>query len=190
MNLSIAKRFHKYMNTYSIMRTMKKNIQDTGIRLRKEFIQSVKGGSPVDRVHYSGAERLFILGAETGQRNPHKLFVWTEHWKMSRCALSKLGWRWTDSTHEKLFVQERLIEFLLSQSLKKGRNEVLSLLSGMARLDRKSLHGKGKLRDDSMWIREHWDPQGRHRKGLCQGHVGVICLDPWRVGKTMGLHGV
>lgn len=147
------------------MRTIKNNIQDTGIRLRNEFIQSMKGGSPVDQVHYNGAERLFVLGEGTGQRNLHKLFVWTEHWKMSGSSLSKPSWRWTDSTHEKLFVQERLVEFLLSQPLKKGRNEVPSLLSEMqghwlARLGGESLHGRGKFRDDSIWLWEHWDPRG------------------------------
>lgn len=65
--LCIAKRFCKYVNTYSIMRTIKNNIQDTGIRLRKEFIQLMKGGSPVDRVHYNVAERLFILGEGTNR---------------------------------------------------------------------------------------------------------------------------
>ena len=56
------------------------NVQDTGIRLRKKSIQSMKGRDSgvtriVDTVHYSGDGRLFALGVGTGQRNPHRIYV-------------------------------------------------------------------------------------------------------------------
>lgn len=59
---------------------MKNNIQDTEVRLRKKVIQSIKGrGSGVarivDTVHYRGADRLFVPGEGTGQRNPYRIFV-------------------------------------------------------------------------------------------------------------------
>lgn len=67
--LSIAKRLHKYINTYGVMGTMIHNGQGTGVRPRKEPSQSMKGGGSgvsriVDTVHYNGADRLFVLGWE------------------------------------------------------------------------------------------------------------------------------
>ena len=67
------------------------NVQDTGIRLRKKSIQSMKGRDSgvtriVDTVHYSGDGRLFALGVGTGQRNPHRIYVWTECCQMSRSS--------------------------------------------------------------------------------------------------------
>lgn len=107
--LSIAEGLHNYINTYSVMGTMINNVRDTGVRLRKESIQSMKGGDSgvtrmVDTVHYSAVDRLFVLEVGTGQRNPHRIYVWTEHCQMSRSPLGKLSWRWAHSTHEKLCV--------------------------------------------------------------------------------------
>lgn len=55
-------------------------MHETKVRLRKTFIQSMKGGGSgvtriADIVHYSGADRLFVLGVGTGQRNPHRIYV-------------------------------------------------------------------------------------------------------------------
>lgn len=78
--LSIAKELQKHINTYNVMGTKINNVQDTGIRLRKKCIQSMKGGDSgvtrtVDIVHYSGYDRLFVLGVGTGQRNLHRIYV-------------------------------------------------------------------------------------------------------------------
>ena len=78
--LSIAKELHKHINTYNVMGTKINNVQDTGIRLRKKCIQSMKGGDSgvtrtLDIVHYSGDDRLFVLGVGTGQRNLHRIYV-------------------------------------------------------------------------------------------------------------------
>ena len=78
--LSIAKELHKHINTYNVMGTKINNVQDTGIRLRKKCIQSMKGGDSgvtrtLDIVHYSGGDRLFVLGVGTGQRNLHRIYV-------------------------------------------------------------------------------------------------------------------
>ena len=54
-------------------------------------------------------------------------------------------------------VQEGFMEFLLSQPLGKGRDEVPSLLPAVqghwvARLDGESLHWEGKFGDDNRWL--------------------------------------
>lgn len=59
--LSIAKRLHKSINTYSAVGTMINDMQDTAVIPRKESIQSMLGrGSGVSRivdtVHYSAAD--------------------------------------------------------------------------------------------------------------------------------------
>lgn len=49
--LSIAEGLHNYINTYSVMGTTINNVHDTGVRLRKESIQSMQGGgSGVTRI--------------------------------------------------------------------------------------------------------------------------------------------
>lgn len=78
--LSIAKGLHNYINTYSVMGTTINNVCDTGVRLRKEPIQSMKGGGlgvtrVVDTAHYSEADRLFVLEVGTGPRSPRRIPV-------------------------------------------------------------------------------------------------------------------
>lgn len=95
--LSIAKGLHNYINTYSVMGTTINNVHDTGVRLRKESIQLMKGGGSgvtriVDTVHYSGADRLCPGGGNRSEK-PSQNLVRTEHCQMSRSSLGKRSWR-------------------------------------------------------------------------------------------------
>lgn len=93
---------------------MKNNIQDIGVRLRKEFIQSMKGRvSGVTRivgtVHYSGADRLCPGGGNRRVKPSQNLCLSRvlpdkeELTRQTGLDMSRL------SPRKAMFVKERLI---------------------------------------------------------------------------------
>lgn len=88
---------------------------------------------------------------------------------------------------------QAFMEFLLSQPLRKGRDNGLSLLSHrrgqwLVRSGGESLCWEGKFGDDNLWPGALAPPR-KALEGALAEFLDMICPDQWRVVKIMGLHG-